>query len=121
MGTQKDLEARIGAVVAAAVTSGAFCPGVAVLVCCAVRPALARRARGVAQAAQTDLGDVARQLPMHGSLRIDGVPLEGRSTALELERFEAFTPDAQIVIGGDRDDVVLPAPDNAYYRGAVEG
>jgi hypothetical protein len=86
-----------------------------------VRPALAAPPRRVAHAAQADLGEVARRLPKRGSLRVEGVPFEGAITALELERFEAFAPDAQIVIAGDHGDVVLPAPDNAYYRGAVEG
>src|SRR5262249_43949319 len=50
-----------------------------------------------------------------------GVPFEGANTALELERFDAFTPDAQLVIAGDQGEVTVSAPDNAYYRGAVEG
>jgi len=92
-----------------------------VVCCCSARPALGAPARRVAHAAQADLGAVARGLPVHGSLRVDGVRFEGTSTALELERFEAFAPDAQVVIAGDHGDFVLPAPDNAYYRGAVEG
>jgi hypothetical protein len=88
---------------------------------CAARPALAAPPRRVVHAAQADLGDVARQLPLRGSLRVEGVPFAGSTTALELERFEAFAPDAQIVIAGPHGDVVRPAPDNAYYRGAVEG
>jgi len=75
----------------------------------------------VAHAAQADLGTVARRVPAHGLLRVEGVPFEGRSAALNLERFEAFAPDAQIIVAYDDGDRIVPPPDNAYYRGTVEG
>ncbi|HYD48358.1 MAG TPA: zinc-dependent metalloprotease, partial [Terriglobales bacterium] len=40
---------------------------------------------------------------------------------LELERIEAFAPDAKIVVDDGSREVVFHVPDNAYYRGAVEG
>jgi hypothetical protein len=87
----------------------------------AAPPALAATARRMANAKQSDLADIARTLPVRGALRIEGVPFDGATTALELERFEAFAPDAQVIVAGDGQEVVLPPPDNAYYRGAVEG
>ena len=87
----------------------------------ATRPVLAAPARAVADAAQADLSAVARGLPRGGTLRVEDVPIEGTSAALELERFEVFPPDAQVVIATERGDIVVPPPDNAYYRGRVEG
>ncbi len=87
----------------------------------ALRPALATSARAVGSAAQADLGTLARSLPRHGTLRVEGVPFEGARTALELERFEVFAPDAQVVIARSAGDVVISPPDNAYFRGGVEG
>ena len=105
----------------AAVVLGSTVLAVVTLLWCGARPASAVPARGVAHADQADLGDVARRLPLRGSLRVEGVPFEGDSAALELERFEAFAPDAQVIIAGRNGEVALHAPDNAYYRGAVEG
>lgn len=60
-----------------------------------------------------------RAVPTGGSLVLEGVSLGLGS--LELERFEAFTADAQIVIHGAEGDTILGPPDNRYFKGHVTG
>lgn len=56
-------------------------------------------------------------------LRIDGLGLPGTpgNSALELERFEIFAPDARIVIHHPDGEEVQGPPDNRYFRGYVDG
>ncbi|HWP65091.1 MAG TPA: M12 family metallo-peptidase [Candidatus Limnocylindria bacterium] len=83
--------------VATVVAAGAAPPRVR-----AKDPALARLARGV---------------PAGGRLRVDGLRLDGRGVALDLERFEVWAPDAEVWVGGVRRN----APETAYFRGTVAG
>lgn len=72
-----------------------------------------------------DLSETARGLAIGETLHIEGVSLDqGRSTgdALVLQRFRVFTEDAEIVVNGPRGRRTRqPAPDNAYFRGRIEG
>ncbi len=66
-----------------------------------------------------DFPSIARQLPLGGLMKLFGIDIEGGLPAdLELERFEVFAPDAEILID---DDQSIPPPDHAYYRGRVAG
>ena len=58
-----------------------------------------------------------------GGLLLDNVEIAGtgETAAFVLERFEVFTSDAEIVIHGDEGETRLPAPRNAYFKGAVDG
>ncbi|MEM1204451.1 MAG: M12 family metallo-peptidase [Acidobacteriota bacterium] len=68
-----------------------------------------------------DLSTAARSLPVDGQLRLSGVDLGLGQKDLVLQRFRVFAPGAEIVIHGDDGDRVVGAPDNAYFRGYVEG
>jgi hypothetical protein len=82
--------------------------------------ALSPQARATAvHASQPELAAVAHSLPLGGKLEVQGLSfIEGSTVILNLQRFQVFTPDAKIVIN---DQIVLPIPDIAYYRGTVEG
>ena len=58
-----------------------------------------------------------------GGLLLDGVEVAGtgEAAAFVLERFEVFTSDAVIIVHGDEGETQLPAPRNAYFKGAVDG
>jgi hypothetical protein len=66
---------------------------------------------------------VARQVPLGGVLRLEGVPLEdgAKPAELVLERVRVFADDARVVIHRPGGDEVLPPPDNVYLRGTVAG
>ena len=56
--------------------------------------------------------------------RVAQVPLlDGTKRTLELEHFDVFTPDAQIVVHGQNRQVLrkLPRPSVSYFRGEVAG
>ncbi|MCB1054960.1 MAG: hypothetical protein KDD11_05540 [Acidobacteria bacterium] len=75
-------------------------------------------------ASQPDLEARARTLPSDAVLELGGLALESGLTesTLDLRRFEAFTPDAQIVVhGAGGTDSYQPVPKNVYYRGQVAG
>jgi len=75
--------------------------------------------RTVVGADNPGLGRIARELAPGGLLRLEGLHLERLGPrALELERFSVFSEDAEIRIDGVSSGRV---PDNAYYRGAIEG
>ncbi|HXT19317.1 MAG TPA: M12 family metallo-peptidase, partial [Thermoanaerobaculia bacterium] len=60
----------------------------------------------------------------HGQrLRVTGIelPATDETLALDVERFEVFAPDAEIVVHGAKGVTKLKAPANAYFRGGVEG
>ncbi len=63
----------------------------------------------------------ARQVPFGGTLRLEGVTLDGASEALALERFRVFSPDAEIVVHGEAGPRNRPVPNNRYFRGRVVG
>lgn len=64
----------------------------------------------------------ARGVPFGGTLRLEGVRLDGASEALDLERFRVFSPDAEIVVHGEEGvSERFSAPDNAYFRGRIVG
>jgi len=66
-----------------------------------------------------DFPNIARQLPLGGLMKLFGIDIEGGLPAdLELERFEVFAPDAEILLD---DDQSIPPPDHAYYRGKIAG
>ncbi len=79
-----------------------------------------RTVRGVAS---LDLEITALALPLDGSLRLEGLPLEsdGPPAALELKRFRVFAPDARVVVYGSAGGTTLPAPGNGYFRGQIDG
>lgn len=79
-----------------------------------------RAVRGVAS---LDLETTALALPLAGSLRLEGLTLEGEGppAVLELKRFRVFTPEARVVLHGKDDDTYLPAPRNGYFRGRIDG
>lgn len=57
-------------------------------------------------------------------LRLEAVPLlHGGPETLELEKFEVWTPDAEILLFGAGGEVIerLPVPAAQYFRGRVEG
>lgn len=58
-----------------------------------------------------------------GGLLLDNVEVAGtgETAAFVLERFEVFTSDAEIIVHGDEGETRLPAPRNAYFKGAVDG
>ncbi len=86
-------------------------------------PAAAAGGRAVREIASLDLEDAALQLPLAGTLRLEGLQLETKGTpaTAELERFRVFAPDAQIVLHGADGDTYLPVPRNAYFRGQIVG
>lgn len=64
----------------------------------------------------------ARRVPIGGSFRLQGVPLEpAMPVTLVLERFEVFTPDARIVVHGALKDQTFAVPPRVYLRGEVFG
>jgi len=68
---------------------------------------------------QEALAQRALQVPVGGKFRLVGVPIEARTVALALERFDVFTPDALVEVhepGGAR--LVAP-PQRAWFRGTV--
>lgn len=78
-------------------------------------------ARAVAALSAAGLPAQARAMPLGGSLRVDGVALDGLGdSSLELERFAVFSSDAVIHVRGRRNRDVA-APDNGYFRGHVVG
>lgn len=58
-----------------------------------------------------------------GGFLLDNVQVAGtgETSAFVLERFEVFTSDAVIIVHGDEGETHLPAPRNAYFKGAVDG
>ena len=58
-----------------------------------------------------------------GGLLLDNVEVAGtgETAALVLERFEVFTSDAVIIVHAEEGETRLPAPRNAYFKGAVDG
>ena len=61
----------------------------------------------------------ARQVPTGAKFRMVGVPLEARTVALNLERFEVFTPNAQVLVQGPGGRRIVAPPRRAYFRGEV--
>jgi hypothetical protein len=59
-----------------------------------------------------------------GKVRLEHVPLiDGDSVTLELERFEVWEPDANVIVheADGKHTHVLPRPDTRYYKGHVAG
>ena len=77
--------------------------------------------------AQTTLFDLdslraARGLPLRASLLVAGVPLgDAERALLKLERFAVFAADAMIVVHKAGGEQRKAPPDNAFFRGRVEG
>jgi hypothetical protein len=69
-----------------------------------------------------DFAGAAKAAPVGSRLRLENVAVsDAEPAALVLERFEVFAQGATVTLheaGGDR---VLPAPANAYFRGAIDG
>lgn len=57
------------------------------------------------------------------SLKIEKVVLDSAAepVTLDLERFDVFAPDAQIIIHREHGEEKLQAPQDVYYRGGIEG
>jgi hypothetical protein len=80
--------------------------------------AAATGTRIVSDSTDPDLATIARGLPDKALLRVEDLFLtELGSVDLELERFRVFADDAEIRSGG----AILAPPDNAYFRGTLEG
>jgi hypothetical protein len=80
--------------------------------------AAATGTRVVSDSTDPDLATIARGLPDKALLRVEDLFLtELGSVDLELERFRVFADDAEIRSGG----AILAPPDNAYFRGTLEG
>lgn len=75
------------------------------------------------QVAGARLATVAASTHTGDHLRVTEVELPATSEvlALDVQRFDVFAPDAEIVIHGAAGTVKLPAPKNAYFRGTVAG
>jgi len=69
------------------------------------------------------LQETARALAPGQQLKVVDVRLDFGETAttLELQRFEAFAPDARIVVHGEDGATALPAPRNVYLSGRLAG
>jgi hypothetical protein len=83
-----------------------------------VLPAVPRAHFSLSQEA---LAQRALQVPVGGRFRLVGVPVEARTVALALERFEVFTPDARIEVHGLNGTRLAPLPRRAWFRGTVAG
>ncbi len=70
-----------------------------------------------------DVADLAARVTQGETLRIDSLTLgTDRVEALELERFEMFAPDAQIVVHRSTTETTsMPTPRNLYFRGRIVG
>ncbi|HXT20583.1 MAG TPA: M12 family metallo-peptidase [Thermoanaerobaculia bacterium] len=73
--------------------------------------------------AAADLARVAAATAVGQGLAVTEVelPATSETLALDVERFEVFAPDAEIVVHGASGTRTLPAPANAYFRGTVAG
>jgi hypothetical protein len=103
-------------------TRGPFLTSLLVLSLIAGLSAPAARAqagRAVVDADDPGIGMIARRLGPSGLLRLTGLDLDLLGPRdLELERFSVFSDDAEIRVDGNPSGRV---PDNAYFRGVVEG
>lgn len=61
----------------------------------------------------------AASVPVGGALRLAGVPVEARTVALVLERFEVFTADARIEVQGPAGTYLAPLPQRTWFRGSI--
>jgi hypothetical protein len=77
-------------------------------------PSQVAGAQLAAAAAATRTGDHLRVTEIE-------LPATSEVVALDVQRFDVFAPDAEIVVHGASGTVKLPAPKNAYFRGAVAG
>lgn len=70
-----------------------------------------------------DLNAWARGVPVGATVWLDDVVLDTRAAPvrLQLERFQAFAPDAWVEVHDGARVHRLAAPDNAYFRGQLEG
>jgi len=76
------------------------------------------------QVASGDLGTVAPGLAAAAHLRVVdvAVPATSETIALDLERFEVFTADADIIVhGAAGSEGHLPRPKTVYFKGNVAG
>jgi len=73
--------------------------------------------------AGADLARTAGAIAAGERLSVTDVELPATSevVALDVQRFDVFAPDAEIVVHGASGAVKLPAPKNAYFRGTVAG
>lgn len=71
----------------------------------------------------SSLATAVRVLEAGRKLRIAAVnvPATSETLAFDVERFEVFAPDAEIVVHGKDGDRRLPRPQNVYLRGKVAG
>ncbi len=70
-----------------------------------------------------ELAADARGVKIGGGLIVSGLQIEADSPSavLDLQRFQVFTDDARVVVHSEGGEEVLLAPDNAYFRGRVDG
>jgi hypothetical protein len=89
-----------------------------------ILPAGAARAAAVYHSADAGLAPLRAPLAPGAKVRVTAVPLlHGGPETLEVEKFDLFTEDAEIVVFGANGAVVrkLPLPAMHFYRGRVEG
>lgn len=86
-------------------------------------PAMASAGAEPTQVAGAELAAGAAATRVGDRLRVTEIELPATSevVALDVQRFEVFAPDAEIVVHGASGAVKLPAPKNAYFRGSVAG
>jgi hypothetical protein len=79
--------------------------------------------QGVWAVPSGDFVHAAAATPVGARLRLDGVaaPDGGAPVAFDLERFQVFAEDAEIVVHGANGARRMAVPANAYFRGEVEG
>lgn len=116
-------------------TSGGRCRTLlagAMLICIATSAAAAPASRSGAplreltERREVSSAALAREAPstaLGARLRVAGVAVPATSETLDLdvERFEVFAPDVEIVVHGNDGDRRLPRPRNVYFRGEVAG
>ncbi len=80
-------------------------------------------ARPEVDAQSRELEQVARETPLGSPLRLRDLQLGSDRPAvnLSLERFRVFAPEARVVVHGPYRTSESPPPENAYFRGAIEG
>ncbi|QQS54894.1 MAG: hypothetical protein IPM89_03375 [Candidatus Competibacteraceae bacterium] len=64
------------------------------------------------------------QTAINQSIHLENMQLDGESTLVnfQLERFEVFAPDAQIVVRDSQDhEQIHPRPSTAYFQGQIAG
>lgn len=68
-----------------------------------------------------EVASAARSLRLGDRLRVESLELDREQVGLDLERFEVFAPDGELVVHGDDGEERRPFRDHVYFRGGVIG